>query len=163
MKVKWKNIEMATMQARGLFLTRRRQKLRRAGGRKRSIRRAGVIVIMFSIFIFSQCTASNADTIKNEKCKQMTMKLSEMLADYYKIDYEQSYVHLDSALAIPSSEIDSVLASKDINDIYKYEKLMPICQYYFYRAQIEGRDKILNEVDSLQQNINGNQEFFDLT
>jgi len=213
--------------------------------------RTRVIITIFSIvFVFSQCKNSNTDTIKNEKCKQMAMKMSKMLVDYYRVDFERSNVHLDSALAlidtmfqcncdtrrfnlvknkvtilcrkkdysealkftqatndslfalpylkyvylkrieaieaqeqndmetrnklindiiiylksymsVSPSEIDSVLALKDINDIIKYEKLMPLIQYYFYRAQIEGSDKIMNELDSLKQNINGNQKFFD--
>ena len=70
-------------------------------------------------------------------------------------------VELRNYLSIPSAKIDSILAQKDIQDIFKYEKHIAICQYYFYRAQIEGVDNILNELDSLQQSINGNQEFFD--
>ncbi len=70
-------------------------------------------------------------------------------------------IELKNYLHIPSAEIDSILKSKNVQDIYRYEKNLAISQYYFYRAQIEGTDKILNELDSLQQSIHGNQEFFD--
>ena len=70
-------------------------------------------------------------------------------------------IYLQNYLPIPSPAIDSVLALKDRHDIGRYEKNFAISQYYYYRAQIEGKDKILKELDSLQQRINGNQEFFD--
>ena len=205
---------------------------------------------MLCVFAFSQCINSNTGKINDEKCKQMVLKTQEMFNNYYMIDNEQSYIRLDSALAmidsmflcncnvlkynlvankivilcakkdysaaleftkgindslfaapylkyvfikrieaieaqergdsvtrnkligdivvdlknylsIPSPEIDSVLALKNVKDIYRYEKHMAIVQYYYYRAQIEGTDKVFNELDSLRQSINGNQEFFD--
>jgi len=209
-----------------------------------------IIFIVFIVFVFSQCRTSNTNTIDEVKCKQMSMKASEMFNNYFMIDNEQSYVRLDSALSLidtmflcncnvrkfnlvankviilsikrdfpkalkfikktndtlflapylksvylkrieameaqdqndivtrnnlirgivielknylpfPSSEIDSVLSSNDVQNIYQYEKHLAICQYYFYRAQLEGTDKIINELDSLKQSINGNHEFFD--
>ena len=53
---------------------------------------------------------------------------------------------------LPKHEIDSVLQLKDANSIMKYEKIVPLMQYYYYRAQLEGVDKICIELDSLQRN-----------
>ena len=208
------------------------------------------IIIIFSVLIFSQCRTSSTNVIDEEKCRQISMKASEMFNNYFMIDNEQSYTYLGAALALmdtmflcncdvrkfnlvsnkitilcikrdfsealnfikktndtlflspylksvylkrieameaqarddivirnkligdivielenylpfPSSKIYSVLSSNDIQDIYQYEKHLAICQYYFYRAQIEGKDKIINELNSLKQTIKGNQDFFD--
>jgi len=57
-------------------------------------------------------------------------------------------------------KIDSVLQLPNDLDILRYGKGFTLMQYYYYRAQIEGVNKIRNELDSYQKKINGNQKFF---
>lgn len=57
-------------------------------------------------------------------------------------------------------KIDSILQMPNDLDILRSGKGFTLMQYYYYRAQIEGIDKIRNELDSYQKRINGNQKFF---
>ena len=57
-------------------------------------------------------------------------------------------------------KIDSILQLPNDLDILRSGKGFILMQYYYYRAQIEGVNKISNELDSFQKRINGNQKFF---
>jgi hypothetical protein len=43
---------------------------------------------------------------------------------------------------------------------YSYS-IIPL-QYYYYKAQIEGIDKVKSEIDSLQNAINGDEKYFEM-
>jgi hypothetical protein len=57
-------------------------------------------------------------------------------------------------------KIDSILQLPNDLDIIRSGKGFTLMQYYYYRAQIEGVNKISNELDSFQKRINGNPKFF---
>lgn len=84
------------------------------------------------------------DTIsRNKFIKEIVIELRDSVSNY-------------------SAEIDSVLQLPNVLDILKSDKWLIVTQYYYYRAQIEGVNKMYDELDSFQKRINGNQKFFNL-
>ena len=71
-------------------------------------------------------------------------------------------VELKDTMSNHSQEIDSILKLPNLLDITKNRQIFSIIQYYYYRSQIEGETKISCELDSTQQTIQGNKEFFDV-
>jgi len=173
----------------------------------------------------------------NAECDSISLKISHLMNDYYMIDNEQSFIRLDSALAIIDSiegkcekyngvnslrrlailsikheytnaleyaellngsligevhksiivnrfkamvameegdvdakdqyikdiinllqlqfsenEISSILQSCDIDSIMKNPKYFYLIQLYYYRAELEGIDKITNELSLIVEN-----------
>lgn len=50
---------------------------------------------------------------------------------------------------LPPNEIDSMLHLCDIDSIMQYPKYIYLTQYYYYRVQLEGFDKIISELNSV--------------
>jgi len=57
-------------------------------------------------------------------------------------------------------EIDSVFCLPNSLEIMQNKNILIILQYYYYKSQIVGADKVSNELDSMQERLNGNKEFF---
>jgi len=70
--------------------------------------------------------------------------------------------YLKSDLLNDSTGIKTILQLPKVLDIMQHKESLYIIQLYYYRAQIEGASKILNELDSFQQKINGNSDFFEI-
>ena len=55
---------------------------------------------------------------------------------------------------LPDNEIDSVMKFQNSDSIAHYKKWIYLCQYYYYRAQIEGVEKINQYLDSKYNDVN---------
>ena len=63
--------------------------------------------------------------------------------------------------SLSNIKIDSVLQESNELNIIQKGKGFTLTQYYYYRSQIEGVDKISIELDAYQKRISGNKKFFD--
>lgn len=54
---------------------------------------------------------------------------------------------------LPENEIDSVMKFQNADSIVHYKKWMYLYQYYYYRAQIEGTEKINKYLDSKYNDV----------
>ena len=196
------------------------------------------LILLLSCILFMQCSISTASKKNDDvECDSISLKISHLINDYYMIDNEQSFIRLDSALAIIDSiegkcekyngvnslrrlailsikheytnaleyaellngsligevhksiivnrfkamvameegdvdakdqyikdiinllqlqfsenEISSILQSCDIDSIMKNPKYFYLIQLYYYRAELEGIDKITNELSLIVEN-----------
>jgi hypothetical protein len=60
-------------------------------------------------------------------------------------------------ISLHQDELDTLMQSQSI--LQSPYSFAPI-QFYYYKSQIEGIEKINTEIDSLQQAINGDEEYF---
>ena len=60
------------------------------------------------------------------------------------------------------NEIDSFMKLPDIEEVLKSPYSIVPVQYYYYKSLIEGVEKTKLQVDSLQQAIRGNEEYFEM-
>lgn len=83
-------------------------------------------------------------------------------------DYELRNSYLNSItddinkyLISKKSEIDTLLVQKDINKILSNPNSTALTQYYYYKSIVDGKEKIEEELNNKQKDINGNKDFFD--
>ncbi|MDR2408011.1 MAG: hypothetical protein LBE13_07865 [Bacteroidales bacterium] len=97
----------------------------------------------------------------------LTNRFNAMNAQYKgdtvskKIYIQQAFNEVEQLFLSCKEELYSFL-QKPYETIYEYDKIILPVQYYYYKVQIEGIDKVKAEVDSLQKAISGDEQYFDL-
>ncbi|MDR1347407.1 MAG: hypothetical protein LBJ63_03115 [Prevotellaceae bacterium] len=109
----------------------------------------------------------------------LTNRFNAMNAQYYgdsllmNIYVKNAFSEIEQFFLSHKSSIDSFLNMPyitayeqselhyGVSKLQKQYIIIPV-QYYYYKAQIEGIEKVRNEVDSLQNAINGDEKYFEI-
>jgi hypothetical protein len=71
-------------------------------------------------------------------------------------------IELEQFISSNKDEINAFMQLSNISDILQHRYNIVPMQLYYYKAQIDGIDKIEYEIDSLQRSINGNEKYFEI-
>ncbi|MDR1347406.1 MAG: hypothetical protein LBJ63_03110 [Prevotellaceae bacterium] len=100
----------------------------------------------------------NGDTVSKKKYVQQAFNEVEQfcILNKSKID---SFLNMPYVTAYEVNELNYKLS--ELQEKYLQYNFV-LLQYYYYKAQIEGIDKVKSEIDSLQNAVNGDEKYFEI-
>jgi hypothetical protein len=109
--------------------------------------------ILFNRFKAMEAQINGDTLIKNVYLKNAFSEIEQFFISHKpSID---SFLNMPYITAYEQSELHY-----EVSELQKQYIIIPV-QYYYYKSQIEGIDKVKAEVDSLQKAINGDEQYFE--
>lgn len=122
----------------------------------------GEILIAIDIFESLDSVVFPYPLFKNIIINKLKGKEAELKGDMQQRNfYYKNIVNVyEKQIALNKNEFDSIVRLPDVASIREGVGFY-MNEMYYYKAKIEGMDKVILEIDSLQKAVNGNEEYFE--